>query len=228
MGCTRLYRNQDREAIFPSEFAHVTLMLATLAKKPLLVIRQRQVRERGALRRGYVHPIVEMPNSAGAVWLKTKDFENAFVRWLTHVRKQKHVFLGYASQARETANEITRYLTGKLGLTILDWHDFRPSEIVIDAIEKAELLTVCGIFLFMVDDILDVGSSAHGAPRDNVVYEAGYFAGAKGRERTVIIREQGAKVPSDLAGVLYLELTNRRDISHIETRLKDYFSGLFE
>ena len=38
------------------------------------------------------------------------------------------------------------------------------------------------------------------APRDNVVYETGYFAGALTRERTRIIREAGAKVPTVFGG----------------------------
>jgi predicted nucleotide-binding protein len=98
----------------------------------------------------------------------------------------------------------------------------------MNAIEEAECLTACGIFLFMADDFLKGGESLRGAPRDNVVYEAGYFAGAKGREHTVIIRQTDAKVPSDLAGVLYLELSDRNDISRIETKLGVYLNDLFE
>jgi len=224
----RLFRNQDRPIILPSEFAHVTSAIAMVARKPLLVLKEKQVQERGMLRGEYAGRVLEIPNSASTDWLATSEFEPRFANWLKDVRKQRHIFLGYSSQARVTANEITRYLTEKMDLTVLDWHDFQPSKMVMNAIEEAECLTACGIFLFMADDFLEGGASLRGAPRDNVVYEAGYFAGAKGREYTVIIREGDAKVPSDLAGVLYLGLRDRHDISGIETKLTEYFKNLFE
>ena len=38
----------------------------------------------------------------------------------------------------------------------------------------------------------------------------------------------GAKVPTDLSGVLYLELPNRDDIAQIETNLAKYIDDVFE
>ena len=73
----------------------------------------------------------------------------------------------------------------------------------------------------MADDKVGTGAKREFAPRDNVVYEAGYFAGAKGRHRSLIIREKGAKVPTDLGGILYLELAKRSSISEIETKLRE-------
>jgi hypothetical protein len=224
----RLYRSKNQSIIFPSEYTHITLSAAIEAKKPVLVIREKQVSERGTLRGGYTHPIVEMPNSATGDWLESNEFRKGFAHWLKIVRKQKHVFLGYASQAKSTADKITRYLTETVGLSILDWHDFPPSQTVIDAIKNAECLTGCGIFLFMADDKLEGSGPTLGTPRDNVVYEAGYFAGAKGHEHTVIITERGTKVPTDFAGVLCLELYDRHDISPIKTKLAHHFDNLFE
>jgi hypothetical protein len=225
---SRLRGNQDRPYIFTTEYAHVTSALALEAGRPLFVLKDKQVNERGMLKGAYLGRLAEMPKFATSDWLRSDEFELRFKNWLKDVRKQKHVFLGYSSQARATANEITRYLTEKLDLSVLDWHNFQPGKIVMNAIEEAECLTACGIFLFMADDFLKGGKSLRGAPRDNVVYEAGYFAGAKSREHTIIIREPDAKVPSDLAGVLYLELSDRNDISRIETKLGVYLNDLFE
>jgi hypothetical protein len=36
-----------------------------------------------------------------------------------------------------------------------------------------------------------------------------------------VITEEGAKMPSDLGGILYLKLTDRGDISPLETPLRD-------
>jgi predicted nucleotide-binding protein len=38
-------------------------------------------------------------------------------------------------------------------------------------------------------------------PRDNVLFEAGYFIQAKGKDRVLIVREAGAKMPADLGGM---------------------------
>jgi predicted nucleotide-binding protein len=77
------------------------------------------------------------------------------------------------------------------------------------------------VFLFMADDKVTSIRKQQLAPRDNVVYEAGYFASAKGRPYTTIIREKGAKVPSDLGGILLLELENRSDLSPIANKLRN-------
>lgn len=57
-----------------------------------------------------------------------------------------------------------------------------------------------GIFLFTKDNPLVGIDENQASPRDNVVFEAGYFMHAKGKERTLIIREEGTKMPADLGG----------------------------
>ena len=80
----------------------------------------------------------------------------------------------------------------------------------------------------MADDKVSGAAGRQSAPRDNVVFEAGYFAGAKGRHYTTIIRERTAKIPSDLGGVLYLELTDRADISGIAPKLRQQLIAVQE
>lgn len=60
-----------------------------------------------------------------------------------------------------------------------------------------------GVFLFAPDDQIISGSETTSAPRDNVVYELGLFTGALGRDRVFVLRGEGVKVPSDLAGITY-------------------------
>jgi hypothetical protein len=222
----RLHRDAEKAVVMTSEFTHMANAMAVASRRPLLVLREKSVADRGSLRKGYLHPVVDMPRSVGPEWLKTPTFEDTFSGWLRKVREHKHVFLGYSSQARTTALAVKEFLVEKLRLTVLDWHDFQTSELILRSIEEAERLTSTGIFLFMADDRVSAGASRQSAPRDNVVYEAGYFAGAKGQQRTLIIREKKAKVPTDLGGVIYLQLENRSDISAIETRLRDYFTSI--
>jgi predicted nucleotide-binding protein len=50
----------------------------------------------------------------------------------------------------------------------------------------------------------------------------GMFMQAKGRDRVLVIREQGAKMPADIGGGIYISLKNRNDITSIQTRLMDF------
>jgi predicted nucleotide-binding protein len=42
--------------------------------------------------------------------------------------------------------------------------------------------------------------------RQNVILELGFFVGALGRQRVVLLYEDGVELPSDISGVLYLPL----------------------
>jgi len=216
----RLYRAQKRTIVMPSEFSHVAAVMAAAAKRPLLVLREKTLAERGALRGGYLPHVVKAPASLRTEWLETSEFEREFNKWINEVECFRHVFLGYSSKATEVANSVHKFLSKTMKLRVFDWHDFRTGDTIWESIERAERLTNCGLFLFMSDDKLSVGNKREFAPRDNVVYEAGYFAGAKGRKDSLIIREEGAKVPTDLGGILDLKLVSRGDISPIETPLR--------
>jgi len=224
----RLYRDKTKDLVMPSEFAHVMNAMAIAAQRPLLVLREKTVAARGSLRTGSIHPVVEMPRQAGLEWLETRTFKGALSDWLKKVREHRHVFLGYSSQARDTANAVKRFLIDMLQITVLDWHDFQPGEMIIQRIEEAERLTLCGIFLFMADDYIELGAAHQSVPRDNVIYEAGYFAGAKGQRHTLVIREQCAKIPTDLGGLIYLEMRDRTDIASIEARLSRYLADMLD
>src|SRR5262249_2475318 len=150
------------------------------------------------LKRGLLHPIIDMPSSLDPDWFDSPEFKEEFDKWANEARKFRDVFLGYSTQADEIGDRLGKYLRG-LGLQAYDWHDFPASQTIWDSIQEAIHFTRCGVFLFMADDKLQSRVREY-APRDNVVYEAGYFAGARGRERTLIIRETGAKVPTDLGG----------------------------
>jgi hypothetical protein len=60
------------------------------------------------------------------------------------------------------------------------------------------------------------------APRDNVIFEMGLFMEAKGRERVLVVREEGAKMPADIGGGIYLSLKDRNDITPIQMKLLDF------
>jgi predicted nucleotide-binding protein len=177
------------------------------------------------LRPGYAG-VINLPNSLDVEWLKSDGFQREFGVWVQNVRAYKHAFLGYSSQATGVALMIYKFLNEKMKMTVFDWHDFQTGETIWQSIERAERLTSCGIFLFMADDTVTTGNLQQYAPRDNVVYEAGYFAGAKGLSRSIIIHEEGAKVPTDLGGILHIPLGSRQSIATIETALAECLERL--
>ena len=67
-----------------------------------------------------------------------------------------------------------------------------------------------------------LGEENYAAPRDNVIFEMGMFMQAKGRDRVLVIREQGAKMPADIGGGIYISLKDRNDIASIQTKLMDF------
>jgi hypothetical protein len=211
----------------PSEFVHIGITFAIIKRKPLLLIREKTVAARGALRRGYVPETVDLPNKLGIDWLNSFQFANAFANWVSLVKKSKHIFLGYSTQASDVAVRIRTMIEARLKLRVFDWRrDFIPSESIWDSIARAEQTTTCGVFLFMEDDEIKSGKNELRAPRDNVIYEAGYFAGAKGRSKTIIIHEKSAKLPTDLDGIIHIPLESRNKIGDVEKALAAHLKGL--
>ena len=64
------------------------------------------------------------------------------------------------------------------------------------------------------------------APRDNVVFEAGYFIGVKGKRNVLIVRESGSKMPADLGGDIYASLRDRASIASIERTLAAFLDAI--
>jgi predicted nucleotide-binding protein len=122
-----------------------------------------------------------------------------------------------------TADAVTLYIEREFrGVKVLDYSmDFRPGSSILEQIEKAAKECACGVFLFTKDDEI-AGAEAQATPRDNVIFRAGYFTRTKGKERVLIIREEGTKMPADLGGVVYISLKSREDIATIETQIRRF------
>lgn len=212
----------NNKYLLASEYAQIEGAIATTLKLPLLILAEQGIVDRGITWTGAGHPILYMPPDATTEWLEKDAFRQRFGVWSDQIAERSDVFLGYSSKARTTAQAVHLFLRERMNLTVRNWEiDFAAAGIIIDEIETASRLCSGGIFLFTRDDILE-DNEAMAAPRDNVVFEAGYFAAAKGRDRVLIIREKGAKMPADLGGNIYLTLTDRNDISLIESAIRDF------
>jgi hypothetical protein len=219
---------EEGQVKLPTEFCHYEGALACTLKLPILSLVQEDVLHRGVFDHGYKGYLGEFPADAGPAWLKTKAFLTPFRYWKVEMSKRSDVFLGYSGTSAGTAKNLKRFLQAKLGLKVLDWvTDFAPARSILQQIEQAAALCSAGIFLFTTDDkFADENLADKAAPRDNVVFEAGYFTGVKGKDHVLVIREKGAKMPADLGGDIYAPLDDKADIRPIEDLVRRFVENL--
>jgi predicted nucleotide-binding protein len=140
--------------------------------------------------------------------------------------ERRDVLLGYSSTSETTVAAIKRFLLS-LGAKVLDWQtDFIAGRTILDQIEQAAARSLGGIFFTKDDDLADHGQADKAVPRDNVVFEAGYFIGLKGNRNVLIIRESGSKMRADLGGDIYASLTDKASIVPIERTLSAFMGAL--
>jgi len=68
------------------------------------------------------------------------------------------------------------------------------------------------IVLLTADDVGMLSDSKDGLQtraRQNVIFELGYFIGTLKRMRVVALREKGVELPSDYAGIIYIDLDDK-------------------
>lgn len=107
------------------------------------------------------------------------------------------MFVGSSSDSKSTADKIAEKLRRKV--KIRSWSDvFGLGELNLEALLREAAACDFALFVWGVDDYTVGGS---GIPRDNVVYEAGLFAGALGRHRVFVAHAKNTKIPSDYLGV---------------------------
>lgn len=98
-------------------------------------------------------------------------------------------------------------LVEKQGLTaVILSEQANPGDTIIEKFEKHS--DVGGaICLFTADDLghAKTEPDEHPRARQNVVFEAGYFMGKLGRDKVVIIAENGVELPSDMQGIVYFD-----------------------
>jgi hypothetical protein len=218
--------SQDGHTKLPTEYCHYEGAIARATQLPTLLLVQDDVSRRVVFDFGFGR-ICEIPSDADSSWLDTQAFSASFEIWRRQIESRCDVFLGYCRASTVTARLIKRRLTSG-GLTVLDWQtDFAPGTNILQQIDEAATRCGAGVFLFTRDDELIAATpETQAVPRDNVVFEAGYFIRAKGKDRVLIVREAGAKMPADLGGDIYATLDERTKLGSINKPLSRFVEGL--
>jgi len=102
---------------------------------------------------------------------------------------------------------VARFLE-KLNLHPIILHE-QPNQgrTIIEKLHRHSEVSFAVVLLTPDDEGRQVGTSEwQPRARQNVILELGFFVGLLGRERVCALRSPGVEVPSDLAGVVYIEL----------------------
>jgi predicted nucleotide-binding protein len=141
---------------------------------------------------------------------------------MAQLNDQRDIFLGFCSRSAGFAAQVEDILT-RADATVHNWAmDFNAGPSILDELTAARRRCDRAVFVFSEDDPLE-GTDGQAAPRDNVVFEAGFFMSTKGPSNTVIIRVGNAKMPADLGGAIYLSVPSVADSpAQIDKPLRDF------
>ncbi|MBA6413667.1 nucleotide-binding protein [Parahaliea sp. F7430] len=119
----------------------------------------------------------------------------------------KNVFIVHGHD--EQAKESTARFIEKLGLNAIILHE-QPNEgkTIIEKLEKHTEASFA-VVLFTPDDVgakSSDSSNLNTRARQNVLVELGYMAAKIGRDRVCVLRKGDVEMPSDLIGVLYIDI----------------------
>ncbi|HKY20384.1 MAG TPA: TIR domain-containing protein [Vicinamibacterales bacterium] len=89
--------------------------------------------------------------------------------------------------------------------TVVIWTDgvFRASCYPVESLERELDQSDFAIAIAQPDDLTESRGEAKPTPRDNVIFELGFFMGRLGRHRSLLLEPRGeeVKLPSDLSGI---------------------------
>jgi predicted nucleotide-binding protein len=123
---------------------------------------------------------------------------------ITTVSPKTRVFIISSAEAIEIARTVQNAFEND-PFTVVVWTDgvFRASHYAIESLERMLDQTDVSIAIGEPDDITESRGDRRASPRDNVIFELGFFMGRLGRHRALLVEPRGEEVrlPSDLAGI---------------------------
>lgn len=116
------------------------------------------------------------------------------------MRQLAHLFVGSATEAEHIAQGIADKLSGKVEIHL--WSEvFELGELNLQALQREAAECDFAVFVWGMEDTTVSRGKSLCSPRDNVVYEAGLFAGALGEHRVFVAHAEGTRIPSDYLGI---------------------------
>jgi hypothetical protein len=120
------------------------------------------------------------------------------------------VFISSSVEGLPIAEELGRLLHPIADCNVWASSVFNPGITAIESLTEAVGLADFGIIVLTTDDRTQSRGETFHSPRDNLLFELGFLAGAIGISRTIFVvvgEPPRLKLPSDLSGVLYLTVS---------------------
>ncbi len=115
------------------------------------------------------------------------------------------VFIGSSREALPLAHGLKATLEEWAEVRVWDEDLFEPGRYALEDLLRFTRTFDVGVFVLADDDLVTSRGASQASPRDNVVFEAGIFFGALGRERVFLfVPASATKMPSDLWGLTTL------------------------
>jgi len=125
-------------------------------------------------------------------------------RYVLPMNPRPVLFVGCSTEALEIGREIQTALDHD-PIVVKPWTDgiFGAGSFPLESLERELPKFDFAVLVLSPDDIVISRDSASDAPRDNIVFELGFFMGSLTRSRTFLLVPRGIdfKLPSDLTGI---------------------------
>jgi hypothetical protein len=133
------------------------------------------------------------------------------------------VFLGSSSESQEYARVVQSLIFDVGGEVTAWWSDdaFPAGKTFIESLFELTTRTNASLLLASPDDKVTKRGDLQFAPRDNIMFEHGLFAGAHGRGRAAIATVGNPSLPTDLLGVVVLSLQQVEPVSSFKERNRE-------
>ncbi len=138
----------------------------------------------------------------------------------TAPRSKPRVFIGSSSEGLRIAEHLQLGLERAAECTIWSQGVFGLSRGNLENLVEAASQYDHAVLVLTPDDLTTKRGKTENSPRDNILFELGFFMGVLGRERTFMVhcRDDSFELPSDLAGVERATFGRRAD-GNIEAAL---------
>jgi len=123
---------------------------------------------------------------------------------MTALREKIRVFIISSVEALPIARAVQNAFDHD-PFTVVIWTDgvFRASQYPVESLERQLDQSDFAIAIVQPDDLTESRDQTKPTPRDNVIFELGFFMGRLGRHRSLLLepRDEEVKLPSDLTGI---------------------------
>jgi CRP/FNR family cyclic AMP-dependent transcriptional regulator len=189
---------------FPGDHVGEMVVLSPIQKRSATVIAS----EDSVVLKITEDAFLELASKHPSVWRNlARELSARLIQRNSHVRQPNdkiRVFVISTVEALPIAQALQTAFAHDPFLTVV-WSDgvFKVSNYTLQSLEEQLDIADFAIAIASPDDQTTVRGHDWPTPRDNVIFELGFFMGRLGRQRAILMesRDSKTKLPSDLAGI---------------------------